>query len=180
MSIKMKELLKLARKAIEAEIDNRDVKVNEEIKKKYKQKQACFVTLTKNNQLRGCIGSLETKLPLWEDIVENAINAAFNDFRFQPVRKIELKNIKIEISILSQPKRLEYESPQDLLNKINKKMGIILKKDFHQATFLPQVWKQLTNKIGFLEQLSMKAGLDKDAWKSAEIFYYTVNIKRED
>ena len=58
-------------------------------------------------------------------------------------------------------------------------MGIILKKDFHSSTFLPQVWEQIPDKTDFLEQLSLKAGLDRNAWKHAEIWCYEVEVEKE-
>jgi len=172
-------LTQLARHTLEAYFQNQKFEPDEETKKKYSDKKACFVTLTKNDQLRGCVGSLIATQELWKDVQENAINAAFRDSRFPPLTKEELNKIKIEISILTAPKKLEYENEKDLLEKINKDMGIILKKGFYSATFLPQVWEQLPDKIQFLEHLSLKAGLDKDAWKTADIFYYKVEIEKE-
>lgn len=172
-------LLQLARKTIEYYLDNKELKIPEELKKKYSKKQACFVTLTKNKELRGCIGSLYPKQELWKDIQENAINAAFHDFRFNPLTKEELKKIKIEISILTIPKKINFKNEKELLKKINKKMGIILKKGFNNSTFLPQVWEEILDKQDFLEQLSLKAGLDKNAWKNAEIYSYEVEKMRE-
>ncbi len=172
-------LTQLARYTLEAYFQNQKFEPDEETKKKYSDKKACFVTLTKNDQLRGCVGSLIATQELWKDVQENAINAAFRDSRFPPLTKEELNKIKIEISVLTAPKKLEYENEKDLLEKINKDMGIILKKGFYSATFLPQVWEQLPDKIQFLEHLSLKAGLDKDAWKTADIFYYKVEIEKE-
>ena len=172
-------LTQLARHTLEAYFQNQKFEPDEETKKKYSDKKACFVTLTKNDQLRGCVGSLIATQELWKDVQENAINAAFRDSRFPPLTKEELNKIKIEISVLTAPKKLEYENEKDLLEKINKDMGIILKKGFYSATFLPQVWEQLPDKIQFLEHLSLKAGLDKDAWKTADIFYYKVEIEKE-
>lgn len=170
----MKELLDLARKAIECHLKDEEVKVSKEIKKKYSKKQACFVTLTENEELRGCIGSLYPRQELWKDVVENAINAGFHDFRFYPLRENELSKIKIEVSVLSIPKKLSFENEKELLKKINKKMGIILRKGGNSSTFLPQVWVQIPDKKQFLEQLSLKAGLDKDAWRDSDIRFYKV------
>lgn len=175
----MKELLKLARNAIESYLNKKGLKIPEDIKKKYSKKQACFVTLTENNELRGCIGSLYPKQELYKDVVENSVHAAFDDYRFSPLNKNEFPKIKIEISVLSIPKKIEFKNEKELLEKIDKKMGIILKKEFNTATFLPQVWEEISDKISFLEHLSLKAGLNKDAWKNAEIYYYTVKSVEE-
>lgn len=173
------ELTNLARKTIENYFKEKEFYPGEKIEKKYGKEKASFVTLTKNNQLRGCIGSLIATQPLWKDIRKNAIDAAFNDPRFEPLKKEELDKIKIEISILSEPKEIKEKNPEKILKKVNSKMGIILKKDQHQATFLPQVWEQLPDKKDFLENLSIKAGLKKDAWKKSEIFYYKVKKIKE-
>jgi len=174
-----KELLKLARDAIKCKLEDKDLIISKNIKKKYSKKQACFVTLLINNKLRGCIGTLEAKKELYRDVIDNSVYAAFNDPRFPPLKKIELANIKIEISILSIPKKLDWTDEKDLFKKINK-MGIILKKGFYSSTFLPQVWEQLPDKLDFLENLSIKAGLSKDSWKDSEFWFYKVKSIKED
>lgn len=170
----MNELLELSYNTIGSFLENKKLNIPNEIIKKYCKKQACFVTITINDELRGCIGSLEPIQELYKDIIENSINAAFRDPRFPGLSKEEFDEIKIEISILSIPKKLEFKDSDDLLKKINNKMGLILKKGSYQSTFLPQVWEQLPDKIQFLEHLSQKAGLPKDTWKSSEFLYYTV------
>jgi len=174
-----KELLKLARDAIKCKLENKDLVVSENIKKKYAEHQACFVSLSINNKLRGCIGTLEAKKELYKDVIDNSIHAAFSDPRFPPLKNSELANIKIEISILSIPRKLDWTDEKDLLKKINKKMGIILKKGFYSSTFLPQVWEQLPDKVDFLENLSIKAGLSKDSWKDSEFWFYKVKSIKE-
>lgn len=169
----------LARKTLEAHFNNEKFEPDEETKQTYKKEQACFVTLTKNGDLRGCIGSLQAYQQLWKDVQSNAINAAFHDPRFPGLSKDELNEIKIEISILSEPKKLEFKDESDLLNKINNKMGLILKKGFASSTFLPQVWEQIPDKRRFLENLAIKAGLNKNDWKNADFLYYAVEKEEE-
>jgi len=164
----MKELLKLAREAIKNELEGKELEVSQEIKKKYSKKQACFVTLTINGNLRGCIGSLEPRQELWKDVVENAKNAAFSDPRFNSLEKSELSKIKIEISVLTIPKKIEYKDSEDLLKKIKGK-GVIIKKGWNQATYLPQVWEDLPNSEKFISSLCQKAGLSGDSWKNSEL-----------
>jgi len=177
---KYKELLNLARSAIGSELDNKKLDISKEIKEKYSEKKACFVTLTEHGRLRGCVGSLYPHQELYKDVIENAIHAAFEDYRFPQLKKDELAKIKIEISVLSVPQKLEFKNEKELLKKIDKDMGIILKKGFNSATFLPQVWEELPNKIDFLESLCLKAGIEKDAWKNSEIYFYKVEkIKDE-
>ena len=174
----MRYLLKLARSALESELNHKKIVFSDEIKKKYGEKKASFVTLTINNELRGCIGSLQAHQELYKDVIDNSINAGFNDPRFPEIDKEELKKIKIEISILTIPEKLGVGL--NVFNKIDNKMGIILKKGFSSSTFLPQVWQDLPDKIDFLEHLSRKAGLSKDDWKDAEISFYRVESIEED
>jgi len=127
---------------------------------------ACFVTLKKGKELRGCIGTLDAHRPLFQDVVENSLASAFGDPRFYPLTREELKEVKISISVLTQPKDFPVKNHEDLLVKLKKgEHGLILKQGFAQATFLPAVWEQLPDKIMFLEHLSMKAGLPPDGWK---------------
>ncbi len=174
---KYKELLKISREAIESKFYGKEVYVNEEIKKKFSKKQSCFVTLTEDRMLRGCIGSLYANQELWKDVVENSVHAAFHDYRFIPVSEKEMDKIKIEVSVLSVPEKLGIG--EKVFDKIDNKMGIILEKSGSSSTFLPQVWEQIPNKKQFLEQLSLKAGLDKDDWKQAKLSFYRVNKVEE-
>jgi len=120
---------------------------------------ACFVTLHKNKELRGCIGSLIAHRPLLEDIYHNAQAAAFSDPRFEPLAPEEFPFLELEVSVLTPPRLLRYEDYDDLLQKIHPRTdGLILRYGAHQGTFLPQVWEQLPNPKGFLEHLSYKAG----------------------
>jgi AmmeMemoRadiSam system protein A len=173
----LKPLLKLAKEAIESKLYDREIYVNEKIKKEFSKKQSCFVTLTEDNMLRGCIGSLYANQELWKDVVDNAIHAAFHDYRFLALKEQELEKIKIEISVLSIPEKLGIG--KEVFEKIDNKMGIILEKGNSSSTFLPQVWEQIKDKKEFLEELSMKAGLDKDAWKTAKISFYRVDKVEE-
>jgi AmmeMemoRadiSam system protein A len=137
----LKPLLKLARDAIESKFCDKEVYVNEEIKKKFSKKQSCFVTLTEDGMLRGCIGSLYANQELWKDVVDNAIHAGFHDYRFLPLQEKELDKIKIEVSVLSIPEKLGIG--ESVFDKIDNKMGIILEKTGSSSTFLPQVWEQI-------------------------------------
>jgi len=176
-----KELLKLARIAIKAELNGKEIKITDSYKKSFNKNGACFVTLTIDRELRGCIGTLEAHQELWKDVIDNSLHAAFDDPRFSPLDKSELEKIKIEISILTEPKRLDYNGPEDLLKKIDKKMGIILRKGYRSATFLPQVWDDLPDKQDFLGHLCLKAGLNQESWKEGcEVWFYrVVSVKEE-
>ena len=171
----MDELLKLARLAIKSALENSSLDINDKIKKKYSKKQACFVTLTINNNLRGCMGSIEATQPLWKDIVSNSFNAAFFDPRFKKLTLEEFNKIKIELSILTIPKKIDYSSSDDLKKQIWKK-GVLLRKGYFSATYLPQVWEQIKDKDEFLSSLCLKAGLSANSWKTdkPEIRIYDV------
>ena len=136
------------------------------------EKKGCFVTIKKKGELRGCIGTIKPIYSLKDCVVKNAYNAAFRDPRFEPLRSEELKDIEIEISVLTEPQKLEYKDAEDLLNKINKGMGVIIKKGFREATFLPQVWEEIPDKQEFLEQLCRKASLPSNCWRDAEVYVY--------
>jgi AmmeMemoRadiSam system protein A len=172
-------LLNLARRSIEWFFENGEelCLAKDEVPKSLTHEAATFVTLSKNGELRGCIGKLEPVQMLYIDVVENACSSAFSDYRFVPLDRSELKDIKIEISVLSKPQLLEYASQDDLINILNsKKPGVIISKGFHSATFLPQVWEELDNAELFLSQLCQKAVLEVDEWKDKNINISTYTV----
>jgi hypothetical protein len=127
--------------------------------------RACFVTLTLDGRLRGCIGHLEAQQPLVADVVENAFAAAFRDPRFPPLRPQEMERLAIEISILSPPQPLPFDSEQDLTERIRPGIdGLILQIEGRRATFLPSVWESLPAAGEFIAQLKRKAGFPSDFW----------------
>ncbi|MCK5837972.1 MAG: AmmeMemoRadiSam system protein A, partial [Desulfobacula sp.] len=126
--------------------------------------------LHKKGTLRGCIGNIEPAKPIFEGVKDNAKHAAFNDSRFSPLSYEELKETTIEISILTQPQKLDYTDADDLMAKLRPGIdGVMIKKQYQGATFLPQVWQQLKDPGAFLMQLCMKAGLSSDEWKSGNL-----------
>jgi AmmeMemoRadiSam system protein A len=173
-------LLKVARQTIEQELfarkdQNPPPSANSS---KFSEKRGTFVTLTIQGGLRGCIGHIIPQESLIEGIRVNAINAAFRDPRFRPLTKDEWKRVRIEISILTDPKPLSYSDVNDLLDKLRPGIdGVILKKGFHQSTFLPQVWEQLPGKEEFLTHLSLKAGLDGDEWRKGDLEILTYQVQ---
>lgn len=143
---------------------------------------ATFVTLTINGELRGCIGPLEPYQPLLQDVREHALAAAQKDYRFSPVRPEELDEIEIEISHLTKPVPLEYDGADDLLKKLRPRVdGVVLKDGHRRATFLPQVWEQLSDPKVFLSELCAKMGIPSNAWqrKKLEVLVYQVEEFRE-
>lgn len=140
---------------------------------------ACFVTLELNGNLRGCIGSIIAHRPLITDLIKNAHAAAFSDPRFEPLTIDEFQNLDISISLLSKPQRIEFTDENDLLSKIAPfKDGIIIRDQSHQAVYLPEVWKQLPDKIEFMKSLKRKAGMKEDVFEETfEAFrFYTTKI----
>jgi len=129
------------------------------------KRRACFVTLELNNQLRGCIGSLQAHQALIQDIAHNAFAAAFGDTRFFPLNAQELSLLDIHISILSEPTPIQFDSEQDLLRQLRPNIdGLIFRDQGHQGTFLPSVWKTLPTSEEFLTHLKLKAGFPKEYW----------------
>jgi len=143
---------------------------------------ACFVTLTLDGRLRGCIGSLNAYRPLRVDLEANARAAAFQDPRFPPVTEQELSPLRIEVSLLSAGQAMNVRDEDDALAQLRPQVdGIILTYGQHRATFLPQVWEQLPDPGLFLGQLKQKAGLPADFWAPGiELARYTVDTFTED
>jgi len=175
-----KYLLGVARETIKNRLSNiEESQIDwKEIPEKFQERLGTFVTVTIEDNLRGCIGHIIPRESLIEGIKENAINAAFKDPRFHPLTKEEFGRIEIEISILTSPQELDYVDAEDLLKKLRPGIdGVILKKGFYEATFLPQVWEQLSEKEEFLSQLCLKAGLSGNSWKTEKLHVSTYQVQ---
>ena len=128
--------------------------------------RACFVTLRKGKDLRGCIGQLAAGEPLWEAVVKNAEGAAIRDYRFSPVTPEEMEALQVEVSVLSAPAPMAFDSHEDLLSQLRAGIdGVVLKIGSSVSTFLPQVWDDLPEKERFMNHLARKAGLSDGAWR---------------
>ena len=142
------------------------------------ESRGTFVTLHKKGDLRGCIGNIDPVKTIFKGVMDNARNAAFNDSRFSPLSYEELKDTSIELSILTQPQKLDYTDARDLIAKLRPDVdGVIIKKQYHSATFLPQVWEQLKDPKIFLNHLCTKAGLPQDEWKSGDLNVSTYQVQ---
>ncbi|HET91626.1 MAG TPA: AmmeMemoRadiSam system protein A [Chloroflexi bacterium] len=140
---------------------------------------ASFVTLTMHGDLRGCIGSLEPRQSLALDVRENAVSAAFRDPRFSPVREDELGDLRVEVSVLSEPKPLSYDGPDDLIAQLRLGVdGVVIESGWNRATFLPQVWEKLPTPRQFLEHLCLKAYLPADAYRKPGLDVYTYQVEK--
>jgi len=173
-----KKLLDLARKTIEHYLEtNKLLDINlSDYSENLKQHCGAFVSLHKHNQLRGCIGRFMADEPLLKVVQEMAIAAATQDYRFPKVKSSELKDIEIEISVLSPLKKIE-----DISEIVLGKHGIYIKKGFSSGTFLPQVATETGWSLEeFLGHCSRdKAGIGWDGWKNAEIYIYTAEVFSE-
>lgn len=130
---------------------------------------ASFVTLHRQGDLRGCIGSLEAHRPLVTDVAENAYAAAFRDPRFAPLRAGEFADLELHISVLSAPVEMEFSDEADLLCQLRPGVdGLVLSAEGHRGTFLPSVWASLPLPEQFLAQLMRKAGLPAN-YRSPEL-----------
>ena len=134
-----------------------------------KQKCGAFVSLHKHGQLRGCIGHFGEDVPLHEIVAEMARAAAFEDPRFPPLRREELDDVDIEISVLTPMRRIQSLDEFEL-----HRHGIYIRKGYHSGTYLPQVADEVNwTKEEFVSHCSRdKAGLGWDGWRDAELYVY--------
>lgn len=164
------EIIALARGAIEMRLAGEPIPVSSRSRPKLRQKTGVFVTLRRNGALRGCIGYIEGMQPLVEAIPRMAVAAAFEDPRFPPLSKGELKELQIEVTILSPLKKIK-DTDEIKVGK----HGILIRSGYNQGLLLPQVaveenWDLKT----FLMHTCLKAGLNPDAYKrpGTEIFIF--------
>ena len=175
-------LIKFARDNIEYFLkNNKKIPVAKEIKNKFKDKYGAFVTLNIHgvidNPLRGCIGYIEPTYSLYEVIHRVSINSAIEDPRFPSVAPEEMGNIVIELSILTPPKLIEVNEPEEYIKKIViGRDGLIAERGMRRGLLLPQVpidhgrkWDEKT----FLSHTCSKAWLDPDAWKDLTTKIYS-------
>jgi len=129
-------------------------------------------------KLRGCIGLPHPVMPLLEALIHSA-KSACEDPRFQRLRESELRDITVEISVLTEPELIVVKKPEEYLSKIEpKKDGLIIESGRFSGLFLPQVWEQIPSKEDFLCHLCLKACLHPDAWKEegTRIYRFYVQI----
>ena len=164
-------LLKTTRSAIEANLSKKPFTKPKSEHVVFNEPHGVFVTLnTREGHLRGCIGYPEPVKPLIDSVMECAVHAATSDPRFPKVKLEELKNLKIEITVLTEPELIEVRHPAHYaLQIIIGKDGLIVEQGSKRGLLLPQVAKEWGWKEqAFLEHTCEKAGLPKDAWKDVE------------
>jgi len=137
---------------------------------------ATFVTLRRDGELRGCIGSIDPHRPLGEDVAANACAAAFSDPRFEPLAAPEFAVVAVEVSVLSPRLPLPVASEAEAIRVLRPGLdGICLEYGERRATFLPQVWESLPDPAQFLMALRHKARLPERFWDPAiRLTRYTV------
>lgn len=141
-----------------------------EVAEELKAPGACFVTLTLEGRLRGCIGSLVAYRSLEDDVRANAVAAAFEDPRFPPLTAAELARTELEVSVLTPPVAMwgEDEAAPSEASVVSHLVpgvdGVVLRWGAHRATYLPQVWEQIPDPGEFLTNLKVKAGLPAGFW----------------
>lgn len=168
-------LLKLARRSIEQYLTSETLPLPRNLTNLMNSKRGAFVTLKKNGELRGCIGSMVETLPLYNVVGKMALQAAFNDTRFHPLEFNELSQIEIEISVLTPLVKIN-NADEIVLGRD----GVVLKKGNKQAVFLPQVaTEQGWSKEQFLTQLCYKAGLNATDWKTATLYTFKAEVFSE-
>ena len=164
------KLVKMARKAVTEFLRNNS-KISDIIfNSKFNFSSGVFVTLNKQDSLRGCIGFPLPVKRLSDGLVDAAISAATQDTRFNPVTIDELDKIIFEVTVLTPPIEIKVEQPSEYLTEIKVgKDGLIVENTYTSGLLLPQVPTEYDWKVEeFLEYTCQKAGLEKDAWKDKE------------
>ncbi|MHA2141262.1 MAG: AmmeMemoRadiSam system protein A [Candidatus Thorarchaeota archaeon] len=169
-------LVKLARQTVdEFVLKNSKPDPPDDAPPKLWEKSGVFVTLNllegSHVRLRGCIGRPYPTQPLIEATIDSAVDAAVNDYRFGPLSPEELDQVIVDLSVLTPPRKLEYSSPEDLMNIIEVgRDGLIASRGMMRGLLLPQVPVQYGwNVKTFLEHTCNKAGLPADLWKTPDV-----------
>jgi len=142
---------------------------------------ASFVTITRQGELRGCIGTVEASRPLGEDVRDNAVAAAFHDPRFLPLRRAAFDDIRVEVSLLSPTEVMAVKDEAAALAALRPNVdGLVFEYGHHRSAFLPQVWQQLPKPAAFLAHLKRKAGLSMNFWaEGVRLSRFTVSKWKE-
>lgn len=167
-------LIQLAEDVIKAVVNKDRIPVPKDIPAICKEMRGAFVTIEKHHQLRGCIGYILPVYPLYETVIEVAQSAALRDPRFPPVTPKELKDLEVEVSVLTVPEKIDDPSIVEV-----GKHGIIMKRGLYQGLLLPQVATEYGwDRVTFLEHTCLKAGLERDAWKdkATEIQIFSAQV----
>jgi AmmeMemoRadiSam system protein A len=166
-------LLDIVKRTIVSKVNNKNLPKITVDSEMLQESRGAFVTLKKKGHLRGCIGYIKAVKPLWEVVQEMAVAAAFHDPRFPSVQVEELKDISVEISVLSPLERIK--NVDDI---VVGKHGLYIVRGYNSGLLLPQVaieygWDRKT----FLRETCHKAGLSSDDWmdKETEIYIFSAD-----
>lgn len=171
-------LLHIARMSIERAVRGQDLPDVSATSETLKQPSGAFVTLSKQGELRGCIGYTDAHKPLAETVSEVAVKAALEDPRFAPVTDDELDDVVVEVSVLSPLQKISHIDEVEV-----GKHGLVVERGYCRGLLLPQVAEEYHwDREAFLKYTARKAGLPADAWKDAEtvIYIFTAEIFREE
>ena len=161
-------LLDIAKKAIAAKVNNKEMPKFVVDSETLKEKRGAFVTLKKRGHLRGCIGYIKAVKPLWETVQEMAVAAAFHDPRFPSLKSDEIRDLSFEVSVLSPLKRIKDINEVEVGNH-----GLYIVRGYNSGLLLPQVavengW----DRESFLRETCYKAGLPPQVWADGETEIY--------
>lgn len=169
------QLLSLARKTITEYISTGKVPDPPVPGPRLAANAAAFVTINRQGTLRGCIGTMQPVMPLYKSVVANAVAASSRDPRFPPMKRSELTDMEVEVSVLSPFEKLDDASRVQI-----GRHGLYLVKGKNTAVFLPQVpVEQGWDRTAYLEHLARKAGLENNGWKDATLYTFTADVLRE-
>ncbi len=153
-------------------VKNKEVLNAEPADHRFLANGATFVTINKNGRLRGCIGNIQPVMPLYQSVIRNAVSASSKDPRFPPMTESELNDMEVEVSVLS---------PLEPLGNIKDikigATGLYIVNGMNSGILLPQIASENKWDVNtFLENVSIKAGLPKDAWKDSKLYTFTADI----
>jgi len=169
-----KELLSLARQTIQSYVKSAIIPDIKPQDRRLQANGATFVTINRQGQLRGCIGNILPIMPLYRSVITNAVSASSRDPRFPPMHDAELKDMEVEVTVLSP-----LEPLRNAKEIVIGKHGLYLTSGSNTGILLPQVAVQQNwDADAFLENVSLKAGLPKDAWKTSKLYIFTADIIR--
>ena len=184
-----KFLIALARNTVKTYLETgKSLKPPENTPKKLFENCGVFVTINTvrrgGKDLRGCIGYPYPTAPLVNAVIDNAINAATQDPRFEPLEKGELDHVVFEVSVLTPPETVKVDKPEEYVKQIKVgEHGLIVEKSFYKGLLLPQVpveWGWCEEE--FLCQCCIKAGLPPDSWltKGAKVYRFSAIVFEEE
>jgi uncharacterized protein (TIGR00296 family) len=184
-----KFLIQLARNTAKTYLETgKPPKVPVDTPKKLLEKTGVFVTINsvhgKHKNLRGCIGYPYPTNPLVQAVIDNAVNAATEDPRFEPVEKAELDHVVFEVSVLTPPEPVKVDNPQDLVKEVKVgEHGLIMERGFYRGLLLPQVpveWGWCSKE--FLRQCCVKAGLPPNSWltEGTKVYRFSAIVFEEE